>query len=158
MNVSDSPLFGQTLADFGAAFRAGKLTSVDVTRAMLERIAQLEPKLQAFTYVDEKNALAHAATIDALWASGQDLGPLMGVPVAVKDIFTIEGMPTHVGSRLALDDLIPPQGPFITSLQQAGCVLLGKTVVTEFCLGGVNLTHPIPWNPCDLATPRMTGG
>jgi aspartyl-tRNA(Asn)/glutamyl-tRNA(Gln) amidotransferase subunit A len=158
MNVSDSPLFGQTLADFGAAFRSGHVKALDVTRAMLERITKLEPKLQAFTYVDEKNALAQAAKIDALWASGQDLGPLMGVPVAVKDIFTIEDMPTHVGSRLALDELIPPQGPFITSLQQAGCVLLGKTVVTEFCLGGVNLTHPIPWNPCDLTTPRMTGG
>jgi len=158
MNLINSPILGKTLADFGAAFRSGAITSLDVTRAMLDRIAALEPKLQAFTYVDAKNALAQAAAIDALWASGQDLGPLMGVPVAVKDIFSIDAMPTKVGSRLSLDDLIPPQGPFVTSLQQAGCILLGKTVVTEFCLGGFNLTHPTPWNPIDPTTPRMTGG
>ncbi len=158
MNLSESPMFGKTLADFGAAFRAGTLSSLDVTHAMLDRIAAFEPKLRAFTVVDEKNALKQAATIDALWAAGKDLGPLMGVPIAVKDIFSIEGMPTLVGSRVPVQDLVPPQGPFITLLQQAGCIVLGKTVVTEFCLGGVNLTHPIPWNPCDLTTPRMTGG
>lgn len=158
MNLSDSPLCGKTLADFGTAFRSGKLTALDVTRAMLDRIAKFEPKLQAFTYIDTHNALIQAAAIDALWASGQDLGPLMGVPIAVKDIFSIKGMPTSAGSRVPLQDLVPSQGPFVTSLQQAGCIVLGKTVVTEFCLGGVNLTHPIPWNPCDLSTPRMTGG
>lgn len=149
---------GKTLADFGVSFRSGSVTSFAVTRAMLDQIAALEPKLQCLTFIDEENALNQAASIDALWASGQDLGPLMGVPILVKDIFSIDGMPTQVGSRLPLDDLVPPQGPFITSLQKAGCILLGKTVVTEFCLGGINLTHPMPWNPCDLTTPRMTGG
>ncbi len=158
MAFSNAVTLGKSLADFGVAFRSGMITSFDVTRAMLDRIAALEPKLQSFTFVDEKNALKHAAAIDALWASGHDLGPLMGVPIAVKDIFSIDGMLTQVGSRLPLDDLVPPQGAFITSLQKAGCILLGKTVVTEFCLGGINLTHPMPWNPCDLTTPRMTGG
>lgn len=158
MAFSNTVALGKSLADFAVAFRSGQITSFDVTRAMLERIAALEPKLQCFTIVDENNALNHAAAIDALWASGQDLGPLMGVPIAVKDIFSIDGMPTRVGSRLPVDDLVPPQGPFMTSLLKAGCIVLGKTVVTEFCSGGINLTHPMPWNPCDLTTPRMTGG
>jgi aspartyl-tRNA(Asn)/glutamyl-tRNA(Gln) amidotransferase subunit A len=158
MAFSNAVTWGKSLADFGIAFRSGTITSFDVTRAMLDRIAALDPKLQSFTFVDVNNALKHASAIDALWASGQDLGPLMGVPIAVKDIFSIDGMPTQVGSRLPLDDLVPPQGPFVTALQKAGCVFLGKTVVTEFCLGGINLTHPMPWNPCDLNAARVTGG
>ena len=55
-------------------------------------------------------------------------------------------------------DLVPPQGPFVTALSRAGCVILGKTVTTEFAMGGINLTHRLPWNPCDPEIARMTGG
>ena len=73
-------------------------------------------------------------------AAGIDLGPLMGVPIAVKDLFSVDGMPTTAGSNVDIADLVPPQGRFIDSLQRAGCVILGKTATTEFALGGFNLS------------------
>lgn len=158
MKLLDSPLSGKTLADFGAAFRSGAVTALETTRAMLERIDALELELRAFTHLDTQRALTQAKAIDALWASRVDLGPLMGIPFAVKDIFSVADTPTLAGSRVQVEDLVPPQGHFIGSLLQAGCILLGKTTTTEFCLGGFNLTHRLPKNPCDSKTPRMTGG
>jgi aspartyl-tRNA(Asn)/glutamyl-tRNA(Gln) amidotransferase subunit A len=82
----------------------------------------------------------------------------MGIAVAAKDLLTIDGMPTTAGSRVDIQDLVPPEGSFVRALKRAGCVILGKTRTSEFALGGYNPTHPLPWNPCDADTPRMTGG
>ena len=140
------------------ALRERRLSAVDLTQAALARIRALEPRLQAFSHLDAARAMTHAQAIDGLRAAGVDLGPLMGVPVAVKDLFSIDGMPTTAGSRLDVQDLVPPPGSFIHSLLRAGCVVLGKTRTTEFAMGGFNLNRPPPWNPCDLEQPRMTGG
>ncbi len=149
---------GQGLAPLTQALRTGAVTALNLAQACLARIEALEPKLQAFTHVDPGRTLEHARAIDQLRAAGVDLGPLMGVPVAVKDLFSIDGMPTNAGSQLGVQDLVPPQGSFIGMLHRAGCVLLGKTRTTEFALGGFNMNRPIPWNPCDWEQPRMTGG
>ncbi len=135
-----------------------RTTAVELTQAALARITALEPRLQAFMHLDAARATAHAQAIDALRAAGVNLGPLMGVPVAVKDLFSVDGMPTTAGSRLDVQDLVPPQGSFVNALLRAGCVILGKTRTTEFALGGFNLNRPPPWNPCDVQQPRMTGG
>ena len=140
------------------ALREGRTSAVALTQAALARISALEPRLQAFMHLDAPRAMAHAQAIDALRAAGVDLGPLMGVPVAVKDLFSITGMPTTAGSRLDVQDLVPPQGSFVDGLQRAGCVIVGKTRTTEFAMGGFNLNQPPPWNPCDVQQPRMTGG
>ena len=158
MNLPPSPFEGITLAQFAARFRRGQTSSESATAALLGRIASLEPRLRAFTFVDADGALTQAAAIDRLRAAGVDLGPLMGVPVAVKDLFSVDGMPTTAGSEVDIADLVAPQGRFITRLQRAGCVLLGKTRTTEFALGGFNLKTPPPWNPCDAHVARMTGG
>ena len=73
-----------------------------------------------------------ASAIDGLLASGVDLGPLMGVPVAIKDLFAVEGMPTTAGSMMDVSDLIGPEGTFVRNLKRAGCVILGKTKTVEF--------------------------
>jgi aspartyl-tRNA(Asn)/glutamyl-tRNA(Gln) amidotransferase subunit A len=146
------------LAALTLALRSGAVTALNLAQACLARIDALEPKLQAFTHLDPERTLRHARAADQLRAAGVDLGPLMGVPVAVKDLFSIDGMPTHAGSQLDVQDLVPPQGSFIGMLHRAGCVLIGKTRTTEFALGGFNLNRPIPWNPCDPKVPRMTGG
>lgn len=138
--------------------REGRTTATALTRAALDRIAALEPKLHAFLHLDAARAIAHAQSLDQLRAAGIDLGPLMGVPIAVKDHFTVDGMPTTAGTRLDIRDLVAPQGPFVRNLLTAGCVVLGKTRSTELALGGFNLTDPPPWNPCDPEVPRMTGG
>ncbi len=155
--LPDSPA-AQGLANLTQALRSGAVTALSLAQACLARIDALEPKLQAFTHVDPQRALEHARAIDQLRAAGVDLGPLMGVPVAVKDLFSVDGMPTHAGSNLDVQDLVPPQGSFVGMLHRAGCVLLGKTRTTEFALGGFNMNRPIPWNPCDAQQPRMTGG
>ena len=153
-----SPFAGVTLDEFGARFRRGELSARETTAAMLARIEALEPKLAAFVFVDPERALAQAEGIDRLWAASVDLGPLMGVPVAIKDLFSVANMPTMAGSRVNIADLVPPQGRFVTGLQRNGCIILGKTTTTEFALGGYNLTHRLPHNPCDPAVARMTGG
>ena len=157
MSLPDA-LVAAGLQAVAQALRDGRTSAVELTQAALARIAALEPRLQAFTHLDAGRAIAHAQAIDGLRAAGVNLGPLMGVPVAVKDLFSVDGMPTTAGSRLDVQDLVPPQGSFVDALLRAGCVILGKTRTTEFALGGFNLDRPPPWNPCDVDQPRMTGG
>jgi aspartyl-tRNA(Asn)/glutamyl-tRNA(Gln) amidotransferase subunit A len=134
------------------------LTAEAVTRASLERIDALGSKLDAFTVVDRERALEAARALDALLRAGIDLGPLAGLPIVIKDLFTVEGLPTTAGSRLDVSDLVPPEGTFVRALKRGGAVVLGKARTSEFAMGGFNLTHPLPWNPCDARVKRMTGG
>src|SRR5690554_2720710 len=83
------PLHERGLEGFAHDFRAGKVTSEEVTKIYLERIKRLDEKLGAYEHVAEEGALATAKAMDLLIKSGTDLGPLMGVPVAVKDVFRI---------------------------------------------------------------------
>ena len=158
VSLSEFPFDDVSLESFATAFRAGQIRSRDVTQSILARIDALQPRLAAYSYIDHNGALARASAVDAMRAAGTDLGPLMGLPIALKDLYSVRGTPTNAGSRVDVSELVPPQGPFVTALERAGCVLLGKTVTTEFALGGINLTHRLPWNPCDAQTARMTGG
>ena len=158
MSLPAFPFDDMSLQSFATAFRTGRIRSRDVTQAILARIDALQPRLAAYSTIDHEGALARAAAVDAMRSAGIDLGPLMGLPIALKDLFTVRGMPTNAGSRVDVSDLVPAQGPFVTSLSRAGCVILGKTVTTEFAMGGINLTHRLPWNPCDPEVARMTGG
>ena len=151
-------LDAQPLAKLTVALRSGTATAVDLAHAAMARIDLLESKLQAFSHLDPDRMFRSARAIDQLRAAGVDLGPLMGLPVAVKDLFSIDGMPTTAGSRIDVQDLVPPQSSFVDMLHRAGCVLIGKTRTTEFALGGFNMSPPIPWNPTDMNEPRMTGG
>lgn len=157
MTLPDVPA-AAGLHEVARALRAGRTCSVELTQAALTRVAALEPRLLAFLHLDADRALRHAQAIDGLRAAGVDLGPLMGVPVAVKDHFTVQGMPTVAGTRIDVQDLVPPQGDFVDRMVRAGCVILGKTRATEFALGGLNFDAPPPWNPCDLTQARTTGG
>ena len=84
----------------------------------------------------------------------------MGVPVAVKDLFAVEGMPTTAGSNLDVSRLVGREGPFVGLLRRAGCVILGKTKTVEFAMGGtgINLVRGTPWNPWDSRVHRIPGG
>lgn len=157
MKLPDPP-FARGLTRTAQDLRQGRATAAGLMQATLARIDALEPRLQAFTHRDAERAMRQARAIDGLLASGIDLGPLMGVAIAAKDLLTVDGMPTTAGSRVDIQDLVPPEGSFVRALKRAGCVILGKTRTSEFALGGYNPTHPLPWNPCDTDTPRMTGG
>ena len=144
MSLPEFPFGDMSLESFATAFRAGRIRSRDVTESILKRIDALQPRLAAYSHIDHDGALARATAVDAMRAAGSDLGPLMGLPIALKDLYSVRGMPTNAGSRVDVSDLVPAQGPFVTALERAGCVLLGKTVTTEFAMGGVNLTHRMP--------------
>ena len=150
------------LETFAQGFRAGTVTSTAVTQAYLERIAALDPKWGAFEYVSSDTALNTAKAMDLLIQSGTDLGPLMGVPVAIKDVFQITGMPKpHVGSNMQLPDVLgSKQASFITALKKAGCVIVGQTKAVELCLGiaGHSTPRGTPWNPSDAEQHRVPGG
>ena len=157
--TNENPLEHVSLAQYAQDLRSGKRSVEATVDQYLKRISELNPKLDAITELDTVRALAAARGIDCLIAAGQDLGPLAGVPILVKDLFKIHGMKTTAGSRMNVDDLAPKEeGRFIQALRRAGCIILGKTRTTEFAMGGFNLTHPLPWNPVDMDVKRMTGG
>jgi aspartyl-tRNA(Asn)/glutamyl-tRNA(Gln) amidotransferase subunit A len=158
-NLPD-PLSGLSLSEFGRRYRAGEITSEFVTAAYLERIGVLNRKLRAFEYVAAESARATAKALDRLLAAGIDLGPLMGIPIGVKDLFVVDNMPTTAGSRLDISDLLGEQGSFVTRLRRAGCVILGKTKTVEFAFGavGTNSVRGTPHNPWDSKIERAPGG
>ena len=151
------------IAGFARRLRAGKTTAQAATQAYLERIEILDPHLDAYECVMADEALETARAVDRLLAAGPDLGPLMGVPVSVKDLFAIEGTPTTAGSNLDLANLIGAEGSFIAGLRRAGCVILGKTRMPEFAMGSVggrgvvSFLRGAPRNPWDAKIHRAPG-
>ena len=153
------PLATVSFAQFAQDLRAGRVSASSLIEIYLERIRQLNPKLDAVSELDAERALEAAKGIDLLLHAGHDPGPLAGLPVLVKDLYQVNGLATTAGSRMNVQDLVPrDEGSVISALRRAGCVILGKTRTTEFAMGGFNLSHPLPWNPCDSNTKRMTGG
>ena len=159
-SLPDDPLGDGGIPGYAARLRGGAIAATAATEAYLARIEALEPRLGAFELVTAETALATARAIDALLAVGHDLGPLMGVPVAVKDLFAIDGTPVTAGSNVDVADLIGDEGSFVKMMRRAGCILLGKTKTVEFALGptGVNHVRGTPWNPCDAVDHRAPGG
>ncbi|MEU6175259.1 Asp-tRNA(Asn)/Glu-tRNA(Gln) amidotransferase subunit GatA [Streptantibioticus parmotrematis] len=147
-----------TAAQTAEAIASGETSAVDVAQAHLDRIDAIDEKVHAFLHVDTEGALAAARAVDAKRAKGEELGPLAGVPLALKDIFTTEGVPTTVGSKI-LDGWIPPYDATLTRrLKEAGVVILGKTNMDEFAMGSSteNSAFGPTGNPWDLT--RIPGG
>jgi len=111
--------------------RDGTLTSEEAVQACLERIRALEPKVQAWTFLDEEHALAQARALDQRKRDGEPLGPLHGVPVGVKDIIDTADMPTENGNAVQQGRTPRDDAAVVRMLRAAGAVILGKTVTTE---------------------------
>jgi len=147
------------LRRYGEQLRSQQCSAEEVTQTLIQAVQREDEKLQAFVHLDAAGALATARAVDGRLAKGDDPGPLAGVPVVIKDLLQVEGMPAaRAGSRLEVADLIGEEGGFVQRLRALGCVLLGKTRTTEFAAGAHNLTHPTPWNPRDPATHRSPAG
>jgi len=158
--IPENPFEKSGIVGFAKDFRAGRTSSEAVTRACLARIDALDGKVGAFQHVAADSAVRTAKAMDSLLRAGTDLGPLMGVPMAVKDIYAVDGMPTTNGSLIESADITGPEGSYVQSLKRGGAVVLGKTRTVEFALGatGVNEARGTPWNPWDLETHRFPGG
>ena len=142
----------KSLVELATGLREGAFSSMELTRACLDRISDLDSSLNSFITVTESQALAAATAADARLRSG-GAGPLTGIPFAHKDIFCTRGVKTSCGSRM-LDNFIAPYDATVTCrLQAAGAVMLGKTNMDEFAMGSSNETSfygPVK-NPWDAA-------
>jgi aspartyl-tRNA(Asn)/glutamyl-tRNA(Gln) amidotransferase subunit A len=141
------------LSEAADAIARKVLSPLELTEACLARARLLEPRLRAFTYLDESGALAAAKVATEEVARGHLRGPLHGVPVAVKDLIDVAGMPTTASSRVLADNVPDRDAPLVARLRAAGALILGKTNTQEFALGVVT---PPTCNPWDKA--RIPGG
>src|SRR5499427_413066 len=154
----DTELTRLTAAEIAAAIRDGEVLAAEVTDAHLARIAEVDPRIHAFLHVAADQARAAAAAVDQRRAAGDQLGPLAGVPLALKDVFTTIDMPTTCGSAI-LDGWCPPYDATISRcIKDAGIVMLGKTNMDEFAMGSSteNSAFGPSHNPWDLT--RVPGG
>src|SRR5580692_1041816 len=151
--MASTELTRMTAAELAAAGASGETSAVDVTQARLDRLEAVDSSVHAFLHVAPEAALAAAGAVDARRAAGEPLGPLAGVPLALKDLFTTTDMPTTCGSRI-LAGWQPPYDATITSrLRDAGVVILGKTNMDEFAMGSSteNSAFGPSRNPWDLS-------
>ena len=146
-----------TIAEAARLLAARKLSSLELTRALLARIAAVDPTLNAYITVTERQALAAARAAQRRLDAGE-AGPLTGIPLAYKDIYETAGVRTTAHSRLLADNVPKTDAETVRRLGQAGAVMLGKLATHEFAIGGP--AFDLPWpparNPWDPR--RFTGG
>ena len=132
---------------------SGEITSVQLTKAHLDRISEVDNQVKAFLHIDETGALQQAESVDARRKSGEKLAPLAGVPLALKDVMTQRDIPTTCGSKI-LEGWRPPyDSTVVRKLKEAGVVILGKTNCDEFAMGSSteNSAYFPTRNPWDLS-------
>jgi len=151
-----------TAVELAAAFRSGQASPVEAATAVLDRIDRTDDAIKAYCLIDEATTLAQARASEARFKSGDPLGPLDGIPVAIKDVFFTAGWPTFKGS-----ETVDPTGPWdsdapaVARLREAGAVFAGKTTTPEFGWKGVTDSprDGVTRNPWDVSkTPGGSSG
>ncbi|SEG97028.1 aspartyl-tRNA(Asn)/glutamyl-tRNA(Gln) amidotransferase subunit A [Nonomuraea solani] len=158
MPTPPGPFTGRTLIDLARDLRDGSTTAAELTGLALDAIAALDPGLNAFVTVDAQGALDAARRADEELAGGTDRGPLHGIPVGVKDLIRVAGLPATMGSRHFAGYVPDTDAACVTRLRRAGAVIAGKTTTHEFAYGATgdrsaNGPSRNPWDPS-----RMSGG
>lgn len=152
----------QSIGELHKLLTSKKLSTVELTQAMLDRIKQIDPRVKAFLHVTEDLALSQAAQVDEKIARGEEIGILEGIPMALKDNMSTEGIQTTCSSKI-LENYIPPyNATAVAKLKEAGAILLGKMNMDEFAMGSSTenshffATHN-PWN-LDCVPGGSSGG
>ena len=135
----------QSIAEATSLLHRGDVLPRQLLDFYLTRIDALDDRVLAWTYLDRDGALAQAAQIEVAMRHGQTLGPLAGIPIGIKDIVDVEGMPTRAGSPLTSDDIARHDAPVVARLRSAGAVILGKLATTEWAFLDPAPTRN-PWN------------
>ena len=139
------------IADIGAGYRDGSLTPDLLVVALLARIAALDGRLNAFVHVDRDGAVAAAAAATAELRNSDDRGALHGIPIGIKDIIDVAGLPTTCHSRTRLGMVADTDADVVATLRNAGAIIIGKLATHEFAIGGPSFDLPLPparnpWN------------
>lgn len=153
-----SPLNTITATEMAGAIARKRISPVEAVDAALQRIEEVEPQLNAFVQVDRDGARAAARRAEAAVVAGNDLGPLHGVPISVKDLIDVEGLRATYGSLTLKDAIAPADSPSVARVRAAGAIILGKTTTSEFGYRGYtrSLVHGNTRNPWNLG--RTPGG
>jgi len=157
--MPDQPIHSLTISDLTRRYRDHSLSPVEVTRHLLGRIQQFDPRLKSFLQLTPERALVEARQAEQAWLKRDDPGPLCGVPYAVKDLFDVRGVPTTAGTRLRKNAVARSDSWAVQRLTRAGMVLIGKTQTVQFAYGGVGINHDqgTPLNPWK-EEPHVPGG
>lgn len=145
MSLSLHPGEHETIEGVGRVLRAGKSTCVEVLEKCFERIDEWEPRIKAWVHVDRAGAIDQARALDQELAVGKCRGPLHGIPIGIKDIIDVKGMPTAAGFGPWRDRLAGRDAVLVDKLRRAGALILGKTVTTQFAWIDPPPTRN-PWN------------
>ena len=151
-------MIDHTAAELLGLLSRGEILAEELTRPFLDAIKKRDSAVKAFLHVNEESALEQARNIDGKRKRGEPLGPLAGIPVAIKDVLCIEGQTTTCGSKI-LENFVPPYDAHVISrLRQADAIFLGKTNLDEFAMGSSteNSAYQVTRNPWDLE--RIPGG
>jgi aspartyl-tRNA(Asn)/glutamyl-tRNA(Gln) amidotransferase subunit A len=142
----------QMIAGIGRAIREGRMSCVDVLSRCFEQVDEWEPKVHAWVVLDRYGALAQARALDEELKAGNDRGPLHGIPVGIKDIIDVKGLPTACGAKRWVGRIAERDAYVVGRLRRAGAVMMGKTVTTPYAW----IDPPVTRNPWNLE--RTPGG
>jgi len=157
--TNEDVLFAGLVAQVALLDR-GELSSETLVDLQISQVGQHNGKLNAFVHLGVDRVREQARAMDMLRRSGTVLGPLHGVPIAIKDLFDVQGMPTAGGSKSLPPRMASRSAGAVRKLEQAGAIIMGKTQTVEFAFGGwgTNAVMGTPWNPWNMTTHYVPGG
>ena len=156
MNAQPASLHCLTVHQLSSGLQSRRISAVELIDHLFDRIARLDQKLHSFVAFYRDDAHQAAESADKAIRAGHTVGPLHGIPIALKDLIEIEGRVTTGGSEIWRDRLSPTTATLARKAMAAGMIVIGKTHLVEFAMGGwgTNQYMGTPWNPWDAVTPR----